>query len=65
MREKLVYILAIVGAVLLAWNLYGIFTVLPDEAAQGAIYRIIFIHVPAAITAFTGFLSLWCSAPFT
>ena len=55
MREKLVYILAIVGAVLLAWNLYGIFTVLPDEAAQGAIYRIIFIHVPAAITAFTGF----------
>ena len=37
-------------------RLYGIFDVLPDEAAQGAIYRIMFFHIPAALTAFTGFL---------
>jgi len=29
-----------------------IFGHLPDEAQQGAIYRIIFIHVPAAISAY-------------
>ena len=31
---------------LLARNLYVIFVALPDEAAQGAIFRIIFFHVP-------------------
>ncbi|MBV9301924.1 MAG: cytochrome c biogenesis protein CcsA [Acidobacteriaceae bacterium] len=55
MRERLVIALAAIAALLLAYNLYHIFLVLPDEAAQGAIYRIIFFHVPAAITAFTGF----------
>ena len=34
------------------YNLYTIFLVLPDEAMQGAIYRIIFFHVPAAIDAY-------------
>jgi len=29
--------------------------VLPDEINQGAIYRIIYVHVPAAITSFTCF----------
>jgi len=51
MREKLIYILGAVAAILLARNLYSIFMVLPDEASQGMIYRIIFFHVPAAITA--------------
>ncbi len=55
MRDKLVYICAAIGALLLAWNLHDMFLVLPDEAAQGAIYRIIFFHVPAVFTAFTGF----------
>ena len=55
MREKISVTLASVAALLLAYNLYRIFLVLPDEAAQGPIYRIIFFHVPAAITAFTGF----------
>jgi heme exporter protein C len=55
MREKIIVGLAALAAILLAYNLYRIFLVLPDEAAQGAIYRIIFFHVPAAITAFTGF----------
>jgi heme exporter protein C len=51
MREKLIYGLGAIAALLLARNLYSIFMVLPDEASQGMIYRIIFFHVPAAITA--------------
>jgi heme exporter protein C len=51
MREKLIYGLGLIAAVLLARDLYSIFMVLPDEASQGMIYRIIFFHVPAAITA--------------
>jgi len=27
----------------------------PDEANQGAIFRIFYFHFPAAITSFTGF----------
>ena len=48
MREKLIFGTAAFAAVLLVLNLYNIFVDLPDEAAQGAIYRIIFFHVPAA-----------------
>jgi len=51
MREKLIYGLGAIAAVLLARDLYSIFMQLPDEASQGMIYRIIFFHVPAAITA--------------
>ena len=51
MRERLIYGLGAIAAVLLARNLYSIFMQLPDEASQGMIYRIIFFHVPAAITA--------------
>jgi heme exporter protein C len=57
MREKVVIGLAIAAALLLAFNLYRIFLVLPDEAMQGAIYRIIFFHVPAAITGMTGYFA--------
>ncbi len=52
MREKIIYALGILGTILLLWNFYNIFLVIPIDALQGAIYRIIFIHVPAAITAF-------------
>ena len=51
MREKLIYGLGAIAAILLARDLYSIFMQLPDEASQGMIYRIIFFHVPAAITA--------------
>jgi heme exporter protein C len=51
MRDKLIYALGVIAAILLARNLYSIFMQLPDEASQGMIYRIIFFHVPAAITA--------------
>jgi heme exporter protein C len=64
MREKIVYGLVAAAAIILAINFYRIMLVLPDDAMQGPIYRIIFFHVPAAITAFTGFfvaliLSAW------
>jgi heme exporter protein C len=55
MREKVIFGLAAGSAVLLAYNLYHIFLVLPDDALQGAIYRIIFFHVPAAITGMIGY----------
>ncbi len=46
---------ALAGTILLA-NLYRILLVLPDELQQGAIYRIIYFHIPAAFTAWTMFL---------
>src|SRR6266699_2987067 len=51
MREKAFYSLGILGTLLLLWNFYTIFIVIPIDALQGDIFRIIFIHVPAAITA--------------
>lgn len=65
MREKVVYGLGAAAALLLVRNLYVIFLGLPDEVMQGAIYRIIFFHVPAAFTFFTGaFLALVGSVLF-
>ncbi len=51
MREKTVYTLGLIGSLILLYNLFTVFMVLPDEAMQGAIYRILFIHVPAAFAA--------------
>jgi heme exporter protein C len=36
-------------------NLYKILLVLPNEKDQGAIYRIMYFHVPSIFTGFTGF----------
>jgi heme exporter protein C len=55
MREKLSIALVALGGILLAYNLHQMFVVLPDEAMQGAIYRILFFHVPAAIVGMTGY----------
>jgi len=55
MREKAIYALLTVSAVLLTWNLYKIFFVLPRVANVGA-YQIIYFHVPAAFTALGGFM---------
>ena len=52
MRDKIVYGLGALGTLLLVYNFYSIFVVIPTDALQGDIFRIIFIHVPAAITAF-------------
>ncbi len=54
MRERIAIGLAIAAALLLAYDLYHIFLVLPDDALQGPIYRIIYFHVPAAITGMLG-----------
>lgn len=48
MREKVIYGLLALAGIVLVRNLYEMFMTLPDEALQGAIYRIIFFHVPAA-----------------
>jgi heme exporter protein C len=57
--------MCILAAWLVVADLAVILLVLPDEAAQGAIYRIIFFHVPAAWTAFVGcFLALVASVLF-
>src|SRR5438445_7894158 len=65
MRDKILYALGAVAAVLLARNLYSIFMVLPDEAAQGMIFRILFFHAPMAMTAMLGaFVALIASAMF-
>src|SRR6266542_7088200 len=53
MRDKIVYALGILAAVLLVRDILLI-AQLPPERAQGAIFKIIFFHVPPAITALTG-----------
>src|SRR5690242_16314555 len=54
MRDKILYGLGLAAAALLARNIYKIFMVLPDEAAQGMIFRILFFHAPMAMTAMLG-----------
>jgi heme exporter protein C len=54
MRTKLILALTVATALLLIRNLHQIFLGLPDEVSQGAIYRILFFHVPAWWTAFLG-----------
>ena len=56
MRERTAYIFGAIASALLLWNIYRIFMVVPDEAAQGMIYRILFFHVPAAWTAIVGMM---------
>ena len=51
MREKAIWILGLLGALAMIFNLHTVFLNLPDEAMQGAVYRIIFVHVPAAMNA--------------
>ena len=63
MRERIAIMLAVAAALLLAYDLYQIFLVLPNDALQGAIYRIIYFHIPAAITGMLGcFVALTLSA---
>jgi heme exporter protein C len=55
MRDKILFTLAGISAVIFAWNLHTIFLNLGDERDQGAIYRIIYFHVPSNILALSGF----------
>lgn len=62
MRLKIIVALSVIAGLILTWDLYRIFLQVPDEANQGAIFRIIYFHVPAAITSFTGFYIAMFSA---
>jgi len=55
MREKILYALGIIGGLWLVRNLYILLLHIPDEAQQGAIYRIMYFHVPSWFTCFTAF----------
>jgi heme exporter protein C len=57
MRDNVLYGLGALAAALLARNIWTMLTGLPNEAFQGAIFRIIFFHVPAAFTCFLCFLA--------
>ena len=55
MRGKLIVTFCLIAAALIVWNLHTMFMSVPDEANQGMIFRIIYFHVPSALTAMTGF----------
>ena len=52
MREKIVYAIGLIAMAIIAWNTYAI-SQLPEETQQGVVFKIIFFHVPVAITAMT------------
>lgn len=56
MRDKIMYALLALAGGILAWNFHTIFFDLPKAAANVGAYQIIYVHVPAAFTAFTGFI---------
>jgi heme exporter protein C len=59
MRTQVLVAIGAICAALLGANIAVMLTGLPDEAFQGAIFRVIFFHVPAAFTCFLCyFLSL-------
>ncbi len=56
MRDKIIYGAGIFAALYFVRNLYVILLQLPDEAMQGAVYRIFFFHLPPYFTAVACFL---------
>lgn len=52
MLFSVAYAGAAAGGLVLVWNLYLSFLILPDEANQGPVYRIMFFQIPAWWTAF-------------
>ena len=55
MNDKFLIALGAASALFLVRNIYTMFMVLPDEAAHGAIYRIMFFHIPSWFTCFSCF----------
>jgi len=62
MRTKIITALVVASGALLAWNLHTILYNVPDEASQGGIFRLIYFHLPAALTSFAGFFVAMFSA---
>jgi heme exporter protein C len=50
MRDKIMYALGAFALAILVWNINTI-AQLPEETQQGVVFKIIFFHVPVAITA--------------
>jgi heme exporter protein C len=55
MRQKLIVLFAATAGMLILWVLFTIFLSVPDEKNQGAVFRIIYFHVPTVLTSFIGF----------
>lgn len=55
MRDKLLAALGLIAGAFLVRNLYVILFQLPDEAAQGPIYRIFYYHLAGWFTSFLGY----------
>jgi heme exporter protein C len=53
MREKLLTVVGVAAGLYLVRNVYTMLLGLPDEAAQGAIYRIMFFHIPSWFVCFS------------
>lgn len=56
MREKVLYGIGALSAAYLVRNLYVMLLALPDELAQGPIYRIFYFHLPGYLTGALFFL---------
>jgi heme exporter protein C len=54
--NQLLAAFAVISCVWIVRNLYVMLNVLPDEMAQGPIYRIMFFHIPSWFVCFTLFL---------
>jgi heme exporter protein C len=52
MQRTITYLLAAFAGLLIMTELYYIFLKLSDEVSQGAVYRIMFFHIPAAMMDF-------------
>jgi heme exporter protein C len=50
MKEKIIYLVGAIATLILARDI-NVIAGLPEEVQQGAIFKIIFFHVPMAITA--------------
>src|SRR5579871_6136398 len=65
LRTKIILAFSLTSAVILTWNLHTMFLSVPDEANQGAIFRILYFHFPSAITSFTGFfVGMFCGLAY-
>jgi len=61
MRDKILFVIGAFAILLLSRDIYLI-SGLPEEVNQGAIFKIIFFHVPMAMTALTCSLVAFCAS---
>ena len=61
MRDKILFVIGVAAILLLSRDINAIIS-LPEERNQGIIFKIIFFHVPMAITALTCAMVAFCSS---